>query len=511
MKLKSFSFKIKYILTTGILLFQTANIFCFGQEFVHPSIEPLFSTEEISFLNNASETSELSGAEIFLLSLLFSECPLDSQQAQICITKFNELREEAVSSKFMQLGEEERGRAILKLLFRDTLKKYDLNQTRTNIALLDGTYNCVSSAVLYMALAKSCGLEVKGQKTPLHAFCTVYISEEGNSKKRRIDVETTNPYGFNPGSRETIENEVNIKRYYVVPKKNYSNRQEVSDRVFTGLIAGNLCAEYIKTGNYFSAIPLGAARYSLVDTAPQTTDIPAVLKEVRNDFDILPCNYINIRPSSAAEYASMLKWFTKFIDRWGKNDFVQKNMDVCFGNLFVLCFEEKNYPLAESSFYELSPYVSQKQLEKSEESLADILIAVKIEILSPVEQLKILKELTDSTDFTPRQQKRFEISTENAWINILNSHMKNKEFRSGYQDSKNALSSLPKSSTLKKMNQIFYQNCIAQIHNAFAKQANMQNYEEALKILEQGLLDFPDDKTLSKDLADLKKILGSSI
>ena len=78
----------------------------------------------------------------------------------------------------------------------------------------------------------------------------------------------------------------------------------------------------IKTGEYFKALPLGAARYNAVRT--ETTG-GSVL--VRNEFDILPCNYINIRPGSAGEYASMLSWFTRFIDRWGKTDFIQKNMD----------------------------------------------------------------------------------------------------------------------------------------------------------------------------------------
>ena len=36
----------------------------------------------------------------------------------------------------------------------------------------------------------------------------------------------------------------------------------------------------------------------------------------------------------------MLEWFTRFIERWGNNDFLQKNMDTCFNNLFVLCIQE---------------------------------------------------------------------------------------------------------------------------------------------------------------------------
>ena len=65
---------------------------------------------------------------------------------------------------------------------------------------------------------------------------------------------------------------------------------------------------------------------------------------------------------------------------------------------------------------------------------------------------------------------------------------------------------LPSSSNIKKVNQSFYSNCIAQIHNDFAKQANSGKYKEAQKILEDGLKQFPNDKTLTKDLTELQKI-----
>ena len=57
------------------------------------------------------------------------------------------------------------------------------------------------------------------------------------------------------------------------------------------------------------------------------------------------------------------------------------------------------------------------------------------------------------------------------------------------------------------MNQGFYSNCIAQIHNDFAREANRQNFDKALEILNEGLAKYPDDKTLNRDMADLKKIL----
>jgi hypothetical protein len=216
------------------------NAFVFAQASVqvkHPSIEPVFLPEAV--LTNP-ENPNLSADEVFTLALLFSECPLDSSEALRCLNQFEDIKAKVTSPSFMDLGLEERGRAVLKLLYEDYLTAYNLDQTRTNVALQTGLYNCVSSALLYMAAAKAASLDVRGQKTTEHAFCSIYVPGSKSGQLRKIDVETTNPYGFNPGTRETIENEDKIKGYYVVPKKYYANRQEISDKAFAGLIAGNI-------------------------------------------------------------------------------------------------------------------------------------------------------------------------------------------------------------------------------------------------------------------------------
>ena len=228
---------------------------------------------------------------------------------------------------------------------------------------------------------------------------------------------------------------------------------------------------------------------------------------MRNEFDILPCNYINVRPDSAAEYASMLEWFTRFIDRWGSNDFIQKNMDVCYNNLFVICISERNFTQAEKSYNNPSPYVSKSQLNKSHEAMVDIIILSQTEGKPYREQLTTITNLKQSQNFTSAQQKRADQYLENTWLELLNEYMRNRDYSAGYSESKNAIQQLPNSSGIKKMNQGFYSNCIAIIHNDFAREANSGNFDKAIKILEQGLVDFPGDKTLTQDLADIKKII----
>lgn len=458
---------------------------------VHPSFEPLFQIKEIDTVD-----------DIFEAALLFSECERNSETWKSCWQKLETIKADMASSSIIDLEEEERGRAILKYLYQNYLKAYSLNQTKIDVALETGFYNCVSSAVLYMVAAKAAELDVRGQSTTQHAFCSIYVTDEKSGKTKRIDVETTNPYGFNPGSKEEIEHENQIKKYYVVPKKYYSNRQEVSDGVFTGLIAGNLCADYIKSGEYKKAVPLGAARWEAVKNEPAKS-----VTSVRNSFDILAANYVNILPDSAVSFYSTLDWFSSFIDRWGTTDFLQKNLDNSIINLLVLCFQEKNYPLALEAYEKYKAKLSQSQVTKSEEIITDIIIIKATEGLTPEQKVAEINGLLSSEELADFiRQKRAQLHLESYWLEYLNSLMNSRDFELGYAKASIALDQLPKSTKIKAMQNGFYNNSIALIHNNFAKQANAGNLEAARAVLEEGLEKFPNDKTLKRDIADLQKI-----
>ena len=457
----------------------------------HPSFEPLFQIDKID-----------SADDVFEAALLFSECEHDSETWKSCWRKFETIKDDMASSSIIDLEEEERGKTILKYLYQKYLKAYSLNQTKIDVALETGTYNCVSSAVLYMAAAKAAGLEVRGQSTTQHAFCSIYVPDERTGKPKRIDVETTNPYGFNPGSKEEIEHENQIKKYYVVPKKYYSNRQEVSDGVFAGLIAGNLCADYIKSGEYTKALPLGAARWDAVKNEPAKS-----VASVRNSFDILAANYVNLLPPSAASYFSTLDWFSAFIDRWGSTDFLQKNLDSSIINLLVLCFQEKNYPLAREAYEKYKTKLSLSQITKSEEIITDTIIVTATDGLPPKQKVEEINNLLSSDELSnSARQNRAHLHLESYWLEYLNQLMNSRNYELGYTNATNALNQLPKSTKIKAMQNGFYNNLIATIHNSFAKQANARNFEVAQALLEEGLEKYPNDKTLKKDMADLLKV-----
>ena len=152
-------------------------------------------------------------------------------------------------------------------------------------------------------------------------------------------------------------------------------------------------------------------------------------------------------------------------------------------------------------------YLTKNQDAKTADLLTDILVTSKISDEPAETQIAVIEQLLNETEFEPDQEKRVLIYLENAWLSILNTCMTERTYGTGYQKACDALERLPDSTKIKKMQKSFYDNCIAIIHNNFAKQANAGYFDDARKILEAGMQVFPDDKTLKNDLVTLERMM----
>ena len=291
---KGFTMKRTFIFT--ILFF--SSLFLFGQENVQfPSLEPIFQFEK----------EELSGEDCIVCGLEFSLCPTSSETHSAILSQFKELESEVTSQEFLDLDEEVRGERILTLMYEKVLKQYSFNQTYIDIMFQKGIYNCVSSSVFYAALAKSAGLNVKGNETPEHAFCTVYLSDG-----RKIDVETTNPNGFNPGTKKNVTTSTNSTRYYTVPKKSYSNRKEISIFRLVSLVGKNATALLDEKNDYNRSVPEAATQIDFLRNASADEKASA-----RKSFDIATTNYaVHLDRQKKSDLA--LDWLDAVEARWGR-------------------------------------------------------------------------------------------------------------------------------------------------------------------------------------------------
>jgi len=162
------------------------------------------------------------------------------------------------SSPDFPATEKEKAAFILDYLYRNLLTSYSLEQTRVDTMLASGTYNCVSSAVLYMVLCKSTGIDAAGVMAKDHAFVTVLVNGEN------IDVETTNPYGFDPGSRKEFHDEFGkLTGFAYVPARNYRDRETITPIELVSIILSNRISILERTKRFAEAIPLAVDRAAL--------------------------------------------------------------------------------------------------------------------------------------------------------------------------------------------------------------------------------------------------------
>ncbi|MDR1095010.1 MAG: hypothetical protein LBL31_01330 [Spirochaetaceae bacterium] len=168
-----------------------------------------------------------------------------------------------------QSGDTEKAEAVLRFMYEKTLKRYSLNQTQLDVLLSAGTYNCVSSAVFYLILGTSVGLDIKGVVTRDHAFITV---ETGGDL---IDIETTNKFGFNPGSKKEFTDDFGkTTGFAYVPPGNYRNRAEISPIELVSLIISNRIAALESRKKFTDALPLAIDRAALLEKRGNPVDSP---------------------------------------------------------------------------------------------------------------------------------------------------------------------------------------------------------------------------------------------
>lgn len=308
--------------------------FCVPALFSAPSLEPSLL---IGLDRDAAQG--LSSSQIIQISLEYSLCPPGSDEEKQCLEKYAAL-ESSARERFGALPQMEAAEQILTFMYESLLYRYRADCTRLNTTLLTGEYNCVTASVLYFALATSLGIDVRGQETTVHAFCTVYIDGQ------RIDVETTNPYGFNPGVKKTVGGTENSRRYAVVPRRYYSGRREISARAMATLTGKNVASDLNDAEDYDTAVPLEISRLAYLGMAEDSETATA-----KGDLDTLVCNYA-MTLSKAMRNAEALDYISQVEAKFGSSPALQRTYGNVLYNEAVNLTNERKYDEARAFFEE---------------------------------------------------------------------------------------------------------------------------------------------------------------
>jgi hypothetical protein len=148
---------------------------------------------------------------------------------------------------------------LLQYMHKKYLKQYNVKQTKMDVLLDNGTFNCVSSAVFYLVLSRSLGFTVYGVKTTDHSLISLTINDVS------YDVETTSVFGFNPGEKREFKDDFGkTTGYAYVPPGHYSERQRIGEKELLFLILYNRVVLLLEEKQYSQAVSLAADGYELL-------------------------------------------------------------------------------------------------------------------------------------------------------------------------------------------------------------------------------------------------------
>lgn len=390
-----------------------------------------------------------------------------------------------LKSSFYNLESYEQGEFILKWAHSNVLNSYVENQTLMDNLIDTGNYNCVSSSILYLILAREAGLNINIIETSDHAFSRV------ETKAGWIDVETTTAYGFDPGVKQEFNQEFEKTGFSYVPPGNYTDRKEINDRETVALIFQNRMSLLQKRNLHDQVIGIAVDRWTLSGSGKSRKDM--------NDSFRNWAATLNNRGSYKTAY-NLISEVSK------KYDLINLNRDLLYSlayNHIIELTNSKNYNTAEtflgtaSELLESSDYTELKNIIITE-NLADL-----VRNGTYNESLPLIREAFKSGSISRSDWQN--------WITVLH---QNKALTiseiSGWWEAWQYLKTLPdEEKELKgiiKSSGLAHDNWSFEIHNQFADLFNVQNFDEAEQVLLDGLLLDPENRFLSKDLSDIKKM-----
>ena len=371
---------------------------------------------------------------------------------------------------------------LLHFMHNNYLKRYNTVQTRLDVLLDKGTYNCVSSAVLYMILTRYHGIPAEGIQTRDHAFCILPEEDRGFG----IDVETTSEWGYNPGEKKEFSSSfTNRTGFAYVPPGNYRERRRMGDRDMAGLILQNRIVELQRKNRHIDALPLGADRLVLTGSEQARQDYFSTIQNV-------------------AAYYNGLKKYNEAIDIL---DRAEEGLDEFPGFLFSIrsqiiynaaaaCLNKNDIDSAEVILKERSESLT-------DEERSQLIIQISIRDL----ELRAKEPFSDELIADIRRAADEGILTEIRALSLAVFHYsrkaetltRNKEYRQVYEFLKDVPEWLNRDREYRRIFSMARDNWGIDYHNKIISLFNEGKKEEARLLLNEALQNLPDDHRLKDD------------
>ena len=410
--------------------------------------------------------------------------------AESAVTSFEPAVKELATSAD-SLDDRAKAELVLAFMHKKFLSAYAVRQSRLDTLFTTGRFNCISSAMLYAILASSLDLEVTGVMTHDHAFCSIKIAGQA------IDVETTNPYGFDPGSNKEFHDAFGkVTGFAYVPPGNYRDRTPIDLKTLFSLVLSNEISDVEAAGRFSDAVGLAVDRWTLLGGGSGS------------NFEALVDCMINFGTALMREGREndALDWSARATAVYGSNPKWVDFTVAAANNRIVKLIRAGQYTDAYSQLNDLRPRLSQSVAEGLAATIAEAeLIAVMKATQNDVDENQFLTALSSARQAGIIPEDRIR-EIEIVWrLNRINRVASLEGWAAAYAATKQAIEELGSDVRLQSSLRIYRSNRIAELYNAAAAAYNAGNYAEAKKLTTDALKEFPDEGRFRSLLSTIER------
>ena len=381
----------------------------------------------------------------------------------------------------------DKGEAILIWMHETYLTgRYRTDQTRMDVLMDRGDYNCVSSAILYLIFTRAAGLAAAGEETIDHAFCTLRL-ESGQS----VDIETTTLLGFDPGTKKEFTREFSGRTGFAyVEPGDYARRQPASDKQMISLILQNRIALLQRRGVYGEAAGPAVDRWAFLPNDRNR-------KDMNDSFR----NYVSLL-NSRNEFGKALSFLVPLSEELGLTRENEDLIVILVQNQLIRLTNSNRFEEADAFFDEWSEWLTPDQAGEQRGQINDRKAQTAVERESYPEALALIRRMGhDGSLSRPRSDELITWLHQNRAMEIANAPGKARDL--AYRDAMDFLDSLPEEERrlpgISDHRNRYEQNWTVVIHNQWAALMNRGDYDQARMILEEALAVDGTNSDLLKD------------
>ncbi len=394
----------------------------------------------------------------------------------------------------LTLSDFDKGELILQYLHTSLFKRYQEPVTNLNALFDRGIYNCVSSSIVYYALAERFGLQVHGVKTADHAFCSIRINGA------ITDVETTSLYGFNPGEKKEFANSFGQTGFVYTPPSNYRDRTNIGKLAMLSLILQNAIVELYKTERYEAVVRHAVNIHGLLQTSGS---FDAMVNEFSNY-----ATYLDKRN----RFSEGIEFFTNAAEFYGRNSQFEELAGILFNNAVAteLAYRsihqlKQNIPGAQKFFntYKEASVVPRDVVATTQKMLDEAVLRIFVEDNRFESSVTEVKKYYNENRIP---QSMYNDLLMYVYSKEINSLMGKKEWEEALLIAKKAIEDTIRDSRATTQLQAVEHNIGVSYHNEFATLYNRQSFVEAAKKVNEGLAIVPNNKTLQNDKKTLQSL-----